>query len=259
MAVYHRTVNDAWNAGLYQKDYGFVWQFGRDVIGLLEPKAGERILDVGCGTGQLTGEIARTGADVIGVDRSPAMIAEAQANFPGLRFAVEDIRALPFRAEFDAVFSNAALHWVKPPEQAAASMSAALKPGGRLVAEFGGRGNIGEIQRCANRAWETLGSGPLPPDPWFYPSIAEYSAMLEQYGLEVTFAVLFERPTPLDHGSEGLSRWCEIFGSHWLAPLTEPQRAAFVVRAADLARPRLFRDGQWVADYRRLRIVAKKV
>lgn len=251
-------MGDAWNAGLYQQSYGFVWQYGRDVVSLLEPRAGERILDVGCGTGQLTAEIARAGAEVVGIDRSPAMIAEAQSNFPELQFAVHDVCALPFDEEFDAVFSNAALHWVQRAEEAAGSMAGALKRGGRLVAELGARGNIAQIQRAADRAWETLGAGPVPAHPWYYPSLAGYASLLERQGLEVVFATVFDRPTPLEGGSAGLARWYEMFGAHWLAALDEGRRAEFVRLACEFAAPFLMADGQWRADYRRLRIAARK-
>ena len=252
-------MSDTWNAGLYQQSHGFVWEYGRDVLGLLDPRAGERILDVGCGTGQLTAEVVRAGAEAVGVDRSPAMIAEARKNFPGIEFAVHDFCALPFHEEFDAVFSNAALHWVQRAEEAAASMAGALKRGGRLVAEFGARGNVGEMLRAADRAWEELGFGPVPAHPWFYPSLAEYASTLERNGLEVTFARVFDRPTALEGGSEGLARWYEMFGAHWLTPLDAAGRAAFLRRAPEIAAPLLLVEGQWRADYRRLRVVAVKL
>src|SRR5579872_1791318 len=130
-----------WDAGLYQSSHSFVWERGRGLVELLAPQKGERILDVGCGTGQLTAEIARAGAQVAGIDNSAAMIEQARANFPELSFEQADVRSLAFREEFDAVFSNAVLHWVKEADDAAAAMSRALKSGGRLVVEFGGHGN----------------------------------------------------------------------------------------------------------------------
>jgi trans-aconitate methyltransferase len=247
-----------WNADLYQQSHSFVWESGSDLLGLLAPKAGERILDVGCGTGQLTAEIARSGAETIGIDSSAAMIAQARSNFPSLRFEVQDVRALAYEGEFDAVFSNAVLHWVQPADAAAAAIARALKPGGRFVAEFGGRGNVAEIVRAAEAAWPSVAGGTALAHPWYYPGIAEYASVLEQSGLEVTFAVLFDRPTPLEGGSAGLSRWYEMFGAHWIAPLGPDRRAAFFAAAERIAAPKLQRDGSWNADYRRLRIVARK-
>src|SRR5262245_47515749 len=130
-----------WDPALYQSSHSFVWERGRGLVELLAPQAGERILDIGCGTGQLTAEIAGAGAHVVGVDNSAAMIEQARANFPELRFEQADVRSLKFDHEFDAVFSNAVLHWVQQADTAAAVMSRALKPGGRMVVEFGGHGN----------------------------------------------------------------------------------------------------------------------
>lgn len=130
-------VSRQWNAGLYQESYSFVWQSGKDLLGMLHPETGESILDVGCGTGQLTHEIAHSGAAVVGIDASPTMIEQARNNFPELRFEPCDVRAMPYDGEFDAVFSNAALHWVQPAEAAAEAMARALRPGGRMVVELG--------------------------------------------------------------------------------------------------------------------------
>jgi trans-aconitate methyltransferase len=247
-----------WDAGRYQQSCGFVWEYGRDLLALLSPQPGERILDVGCGTGQLTAEIAASGADVCGVDRADTMVAQATANYPAIRFQVRDVCELAYEAEFDAIFSNAVLHWVKRAGDAAAAMARALKPGGRLVAEFGARGNVAAIMGAAGRAWRSLGAGPEPELPWFYPSLPEYAALLDRHGFEVTFAATFDRPTALDHGEAGLTRWYEMFGRHWLDALDEAGRPEFCHRASELAAPRLFRDGQWYADYRRLRIVATR-
>ena len=120
-----------WNSELYQKGHSFVWQYGKELVQLLSPRAGERILDVGCGTGQLTAEIAKTGAEVVGTDFSPDMITAARLNFPDLRFEVADATSLPFNNEFDAVFSNAVLHWVGDQLGAVHSIARSLKPGGR--------------------------------------------------------------------------------------------------------------------------------
>jgi trans-aconitate 2-methyltransferase len=244
-----------WNADLYQQSHSYVWEFGKDLLAMLAPQPGETILDAGCGTGQLTAEIARTGARVTGIDASASMIDQARRIYPNVAFEIEDVRAMKYDAQFDAVFSNAVLHWVRPPEAAAAAMARALKPGGRLVVEFGGRGNVTEIVRAAEAAWESVADMPAPELPWYYPAIPEYSSMLENCALEVTFAALFDRPTPLEGG---LGRWYEMFGAHWMAALTQEQRAAFVARAEREAAGKLLRDGLWTADYRRLRVMARK-
>ncbi len=237
----------AWNAQQYQEGYSFVWQYGRDLLGLLAPLPGERILDVGCGTGQLTAEIAAAGARVMGIDSSLAMVEQARGNAPGLQFEVQDVCRLPYHAEFDAVFSNAVLHWVTQADDAAASMARALKPGGRLVVEFGGHGNVRMMLAASDRALRELGvSDPERYHPWFYPGIAEYAAILERHGLEVTFAALFDRPTPLE---KGIAEWYRMFGRKLVEPLAESQLPDYY-RLVEQYVP-----GP-VADYRRLRMTA---
>jgi trans-aconitate methyltransferase len=248
-----------WDAELYDAAHGFVWTFGRELLGMLAPREGERILDVGCGTGHLTAGIAAAGARVLGIDQSPAMIEQARANYPAIEFAVQDARALPYRAEFDAVFSNAVLHWVQPAGDAAAGIARALKPGGRLVVELGGRGNTAALLDCTYRALRELGvERPERGNPWYFPGIAEYAALLERHEIEVRFAALFDRPTPLEEGERGLETWFRMFGSKLTEPLAEEQRADFIRLVAEYAAPHLWKDGQWVADYRRLRIVGRK-
>ena len=245
-----------WNPGLYESSCSFVWEYGRDLVGLLDPQPGERILDVGCGTGRLTAEIARRGSEVAGIDSSASMIAQARENFPDLRFEVLDVCAMPYRAEFDAVFSNAALHWVPRAADAARSIAAALKPGGRFVAELGGRGNTRALMEAIRLALASkLGAAAERLNPWFFPGVAEYAAILEQNSLEVTYAALFDRPTALEGGSQGLANWLAMFGGPLPAELEQPE----VVRLVEqFAAPRLLRDGVWWVDYRRLRVVARK-
>jgi trans-aconitate 2-methyltransferase len=244
----------AWNAQQYEAGYSFVWQYGRDLLGLLAPQAGERILDVGCGTGQLTAEIAASGAIVTGIDSSAAMVEQARKNAPGVHFEVEDVCRLPYREEFDAVFSNAVLHWVPRAGEAAAAMAQSLKPGGRLVVELGGRGNVRELVAASDRALRELGVGdPERYHPWFYPSVSEYAGILERAGLEVTFAALFDRPTPLERGLAG---WYEMFGNKLIEGLGAEQVPEYYRLVEQFASSKLRGKEGWVADYRRLRIVA---
>jgi SAM-dependent methyltransferase len=233
-----------WDAERYQANHNYVWQYGAGLLELLEAKPDERILDLGCGTGQLTAEIAKSGADVVGLDRSLEMIAEARRQFPEIRFVVAD--AANAEGEFDAVFSNAALHWMKPPEPVAAAIARCLKRGGRFVAEFGGKGNVQSVLEVARQVLGQVES------PWYYPSIAEYTSLLERHGLETSFAMLFDRPTPLT-GESGMADWLRMFAGTFFAG-----RDAELERAVELLRPRLFRDGVWLVDYRRLRVVARQ-
>jgi trans-aconitate methyltransferase len=248
-----------WNAGLYESKHSFVWQFGRDLLQVLSPQAGERILDVGCGTGRLSAEIASSGAEVLGIDYSPTMVSQARANFPILNFETQDACTMPYHGEFHAVFSNAALHWMQPANEVAAAMSRALKPGGRLVAEFGGRGNVQVLVDAAYGALRQLGiADPERYNPWYYPSVGVYATLLERHGLEVTLAAMFDRPTPLEGGASSLQDWFTMFGARLTEGLPPARIPEFMRLAETHAAPYLFRNGQWIADYRRLRIVARK-
>ena len=244
----------AWDPQRYQDKHSFVWQFGESLLQLLEPRAGERILDVGCGTGQLTAEIARSGASVVGLDNSREMLAEARKNFPELTFEQADATSFRFTEPFDAVFSNAALHWVKEQGAVAKSVTRALKPGGRFVAEFGGKGCIASVIAAMR---DVLGSSADQLCPWTFPSVGEFAPLLEQYGLEVSKAFLFDRPTPLE-GESGLDDWLRMFCGVYFRNLSAEATRETIARIADRLRALLFRKGVWTLDYRRLRIIAYK-
>lgn len=248
-----------WNAALYDEKHSFVWKMAAALLELLEAKPGEHILDVGCGTGHLTAQIAAEGAHVTGVDRSPEMIQQARAAHPSITFEVMDARDLAFPEKFDAVFSNATLHWITDPERAVVAISSVLKPGGRFVAEFGGKGNVGQVMSALRAAWHTLRRPQPFPSPWFYPSVAEYSSLLERHRLEVTYALLFDRPTPLEDGKNGLRTWLNMFGGSVAANLPADLQEQFITETIREARPHLFRDGHWTLDYRRLRLLACKL
>lgn len=224
---------------------------------MLAPQKGERILDLGCGTGHLTAQIALSGAEVVGLDRSPEMIEQARKAYPDLKFVVGDGAEFELPEPFDAVFSNAALHWMTRPAAVASCISRALKAGGRLVAEFGGKRNLYALHGAAKKAMESLGF-PVGEELklWYFPSIGEYASLLEEHRLAVTFAALFDRPTPLDGGENGLREWLQTFTSNFLARFTPEQRPEFFKQVENELRPTLFRDGTWFADYRRIRIVA---
>jgi trans-aconitate methyltransferase len=245
-----------WDTELYEARHAFVWHFGESLVELLDPKPGERILDLGCGPGQLTQRIAEHGASVVGLDAAPEMIGQARQNYPKLHFVLQDATKLGFQDEYDAIFSNAALHWMPEVEAVAEGMYRALRNNGRLVAEFGGIGNIQAIEGAiASTVRKYVDSVPVPRR--FFPSIGQYTRILEQAGFEVHFAHLFDRPTPLE-GEDGLEDWIKQFSWFYFEPIAPELRGKAMSETLEAARPQLFRDGRWFADYRRLRVIAFK-
>ncbi len=248
-----------WDAKLYEGRHSFVWKMAGDMAELLRPERGERILDIGCGTGNLTAELAKSGAVVTGIDQSAEMIRQAKASYPELDLRVMNARDLRFDEPFDAVFSNATLHWIKEEEQPAAQIASVLKPGGRFVAEMGGSGNVGILTKVVQKSWTELGFKNLLPNPWYFPSVGQYASLLEKHGLEVNYALLFDRPTPLEDRKHGLRTWIEMFGNVWLAELSETKKEELLKRIeANGEKTSLWQQDRWILDYRRLRVVARK-
>ena len=252
-----RVVTDSWNTELYRQKHSFVWELGSSLLELLAPRAGERILDLGCGTGQLTAQIARSGAQVVGLDHSPAMVEEARRLHPDLCFRKADAHDFAVDEPVDAVFSNAVLHWVAEPDRVCGRIAEALKPRGRLAAEFGGRGNVRLLADALQTASQAVLGKPVPHQ-WYFPSVGEFALLLERYGLEVVQAALIDRPTPLA-GNDGLRNWVRMFGGQWLSQIPAEAQDVFLEQVETIARPLLHREGTWLADYRRLRVLAVKV
>jgi trans-aconitate methyltransferase len=246
---------DRWDSSLYEDRHSFVWKKAGALLDLLDPKPGESVLDLGCGTGHLTKEIADRGAETIGLDASASMIAQARQNYPKLKFALGNATSFEFDKRFHAVFSNAVLHWIPEADRVIDCVARALQPGGRFVLEMGGKGNVARIVAALDHVLR--GSGYSPKNPWFYPSAAEYSTLLEARGFEVEALWTIERWTKLDHPERGLREWLEMFAGPWFEGIEAQTRDELVGHIEAYLRPAMWRDGHWWADYRRLRIVAR--
>jgi trans-aconitate methyltransferase len=248
------TTGQSWNTEAYAANGRFVATLASGVVELLAPRPGERILDVGCGDGALTEQIAARGAAVKGIDFSLSMLEAARKR--GLDVEHHSADALPYREEFDAVFSNAALHWLSSDRHPAllASIRRCLKPGGRFVAEMGGQGNIAAIRTALSAVLQTHGIDTEEAAASFYPAPAIYRRLMESAGFTVDSIELIPRPTPLPGGMEA---WLETFRNGVLDRLAHEDRAAALSRTVGLLEPILRDgDGNWVADYVRLRFAA---
>lgn len=243
-----------WDPDRYQRNAGFVAELGAPLIELLALQAGERVLDLGCGDGRLTEKLVDLGATVVGVDASAEQVAAAIAR--GLDARVADGAALDFVEEFDAVLSNAALHWMTRPDAVVAGVWKALKPGGRFVGEMGGAGNVARVRGTLLEALARRGLDGAAADPWFFPSVEDYAGRLEAAGFEVAEIALIDRPTELPGR---LGDWLETFAGPFLFLVPAAARPKLIAEVEDaLAETLRGPDGRWVVDYVRLRFRALK-
>ena len=248
------STTQTWDPERYARNARFVSDLGMPVVHLLAPRPGERILDLGCGDGVLAAKLTAMSCEVVGVDASEMQVAAARKL--GVDARVMPGEALPFREEFDAVFSNAALHWMLRPDEVIARVWRALRRGGRFVAEMGGHGNVEATKAALVDALDRRGINGQPFVPWYFPTIEDYSARLRKAGFVISFISLFPRPTPLP-GDIGL--WLETFAENFLRALPAAERPAYLNEVREALRPKLCdAHGNWTADYVRLRFAAQK-
>jgi SAM-dependent methyltransferase len=251
-----------WSPSDYATNAAFVPALGAAALQLLAPQPGELILDLGCGDGVLTRQIMDSGARVIGLDASDAMVEAARGR--GVDAFVADAQALDLAdqagrfGQFDAAFSNAALHWMLDPDAVASGVFAVIKPGGRFVGEMGGQGNIATLRSGIRAELGERGYAVPAEDPQWYPSCEEFVRLYACAGFTEIRAQLIPRPTPLP---AGVAAWVKTFRAGWLevAGVAEGARDEVAAAVEDRLRPALQQpDGSWVADYVRLRFAMRK-
>lgn len=244
-----------WNPAFYDRKHHFVSKYGEAVLELLHPQGGENILDVGCGTGDLANRIKEAGATVMGIDSSHEMIEKACEKFPEIHFEIANAIDFDLHQQFDAVFSNATLHWIKKTDHPKVlnRIQQHLKPQGRLIVEMGGDHNVVHIRQAIQRVLKANGyPEQAQTQVWFFPSQKEYSALLKAAGFEIEYMEMIERPTPLQ-GDTGMENWLKMFSKQWFIGIPSDKIPRIIEEIRDLLRPDLYRKGKWIADYERFR------
>jgi len=248
-----------WDAKLYNEKHSFVYHYGQSLIELLNPKPHQRILDLGCGAGQLTFQISQLAKEVVGVDKSSEMIADARSKFRNITFEIQDASNFEFKNKFDCIFSNATLHWVKNYRSAAHCMYNNLKPNGKIVVEFGGKGNVEIIvNQLRDSLLQRNYVEQANVQPWYFPSIGEYASVLEEQGFKVISAEHYQRPTELADQNAGIIDWLTMFAKNFFYEVSYADQKAICKEVQERLKDKCFHKDKWFADYKRIRIVASK-
>lgn len=246
--------SQTWNSETYHKNARFVTNLAGPALELLDPKPGERILDIGCGDGVLTKRIADLGCDVVGLDSSASFVESARTL--GLTVVEASASEMPFNERFDAVFSNAALHWMKDADRVIGRVAQALVPNGRFVAEMGGHGCVRTIVSALTSELDHRGYDGQSANPWYFPTVEDYGERLTAGGFDVTYIALIPRPTTLPGDVMG---WLATFSGSFTAHLPQAERTDYLESVRERLRPDLCDSvGTWTADYVRLRFMARK-
>jgi len=245
-----------WNAELYQGKHGYVAEYGKELLEYVADDKTQVILDLGCGTGELTNELAQKASVVIGIDGSESMIRKAGEMYPEIEFHVMDACSLKWQDYFDVVFSNAVFHWIQNQPSLLKGIYHALKPDGKLICEFGANGNIAKIQKSFHDVTKKYGYDYA--NPFYFPTTHEYKQLLEQVGFNIELIVDYDRPTVLKDGEFGLRNWLKQFFARDLSNFTTNRQVDIFETIEKSLYSDLWNGKQWIADYRRIRVIASK-
>ncbi|BDD06981.1 class I SAM-dependent methyltransferase [Aureibacter tunicatorum] len=252
--------NNLWYAKEYQEKHKYIYQNGKELIKLLNPQKGEKILDLGCGTGELTYEIQQLGAETIGIDLSPEMITRAKHKFPEMNFRQVPAEKMSYHHSFDAVFSNETIHWVTNQIQLTSKIYNALKQNGRFIAEFGSRGNCRKTIQAIKKMLVKLNKPErIELIQWYFPSISSYTDLLEAYGLEVRYAEIFDHPTVMEDPDRGVIEWLHSFADYLFGGYSYDEKEVIFAEIQESLKNSNFREGKWYLDYKRMRVSAIKL